>query len=174
MNWENRDDLSESAGTNVASKPEIAQALSASRDDIIEELGRIDQYISQKNEEINLLRNRKKHWEEILIHIEALFSADNNQVDKQVPGEAANSVSITDAAFAFLERTHSPKHYKEIARKLQADNVYIPGKNPSATLLSRISRDKRFKRGKKRGEYALSVWRIRKKSRKPKRKLKMR
>lgn len=173
MNWQDTDDLSESAATDVTSKPEVVQALSASRDNIIEKLGGIDQLISQKSEEINLLQNRKRHWKEVLVHIEALLSTDSRQVGKQIPGKAEDSVSVTDAAFDLLQRTHSPIHYKEIARKLQSDNVYIPGKNPSATLLSRISRDERFKRGNRRGEYALSVWRIRKKSKKSERKSRM-
>ena len=164
MIWEDTGDLSDLTVKDVTSKPEIAQVLLTSRDDIVSEMGKIDNLISQRNEEIRLLQNRKKPWEEVLAHIEALLKIDNHRNGKQAITEVASCVSITDAAFALLQRLHSPTHYKEIAKKLQEDNVHIPGKNPSATLLSRISRDKRFKRAKKRGEYALSVWRIRKKS----------
>ena len=173
MSWEDTGDLSELTVKDVTSKPEIAQALLTSHDDIIKELGKIDNLISQRNEEIRLLQNRKKPWEEVLVHIEALLKTDNHHINKQATTEVVNSLSITDAAFDLLQRMHSPTHYKEIAKKLQDGNVHIPGKNPFATLLSRISRDKRFKRAKKRGEYALSVWRIRKKSTKPKKKVKI-
>lgn len=172
MSWEDSGDLSKLTVKDVTAKPEIAQALRTSREDIVKELERIDNVISQKNEEIRLLQNRKKPWEEVLVHIEALLDFDNHHIEKPATTEVANSVSITDAAFNLLQRIHSPTHYKEIAKKLQESNVNIPGKNPYATLLSRISRDKRFKRAKKRGEYALSIWRIRKKSTKSKRKSK--
>jgi hypothetical protein len=68
---------------------------------------------------------------------------------------------VTDAVLNLLEERRQPMHYKEIAAKLQEGNTYIPGKNPAATLLSRMNRDSRFKRTKKRGTYTLSTWQVR-------------
>ena len=48
-------------------------------------------------------------------------------------------------------------HYRDLAKIIQAKNIVIPGKDAAATLLTRISRDRRFKRTKKRGIYALKV-----------------
>ncbi len=161
MNCMDTGNLSDLTAKYVTSKPGIADALSASRDDIIEELGRIDQLILRKNEEIRLLQSRRRPWQELLTHIEALLHADARHVNNRIDTRMARPVSVTDAAFDVLQRTHSFTHYKEIAKKLQEKNVTIPGKNPSATLLSRISRDDRFRRGRKRGEYGLSIWRTR-------------
>lgn len=153
----------------VTSKPEIAQVLRSSHDDIIRELGRLDSLIAHSYEEIRRLQDRRKPWEEALVHIEALLNINGQIHSRPASMRVANSSSsITDAAFALLQRTHEPTHYKQIAAKLQEDNVHIPGKNPSATLLSRISRDKRFKRSNRRGVYSLSTWRTRSKNAEPK------
>ena len=166
---ENRGDFSGLSVHEVTSKPEIAQVLRSSHDDIIKELERLDSLIAYRYEEIRRLQDRRKPWEEALVHIEALLSINGQKHNRQASMSVINSSSsITDAAFALLQRTHEPTHYKEIAAKLQEDNVYIPGKNPSATLLSRISRDKRFKRSDKRGVYSLLTWRTRSKNAAPK------
>jgi hypothetical protein len=170
---ENTADLSEFTVRDVTSKAETVQALVSSRDEIAMELKRVDNLISQLNEEyssrINQLQNRRKPWQEALVHIEALLKIDDH-ANKESAANTPNALSVTDAAFALLQRLHQPTHYKEITRKLQEDSLHIPGKNPSATLLSRISRDRRFKRAKGRGVYALSVWRIRRTHPKRKRK----
>ena len=174
MIWEDTGDLSELTVRDVTSKAETAQALVSSRDEIVMELKRLDTLISQLNEEyssrVNQLQNRRRPWQEALAHIEALLKIDD-RANRQSATNMTNALSITDAAFALLQRLHQPTHYKEITKKLQEDNLHIPGKNPSATLLSRISRDKRFKRAKERGVYALSVWRIRRAHAKAKRKV---
>jgi len=163
MNFMDNGELSDLTAEYVTSKPGMADALSACRDDIIEEIGRIDQLILRKNEETRLLQSRRKSCQEVLTHIEALLNADAHNVNNRVDTGMVGLVSVTDAAFDVLQRTHSFTHYKEIAKKLQEENVTIPGKNPAATLLSRIIRDGRFKRGTKRGEYGLSIWRTRSK-----------
>ena len=169
--------------TMVGVEQSVAQTLFAKRDDLIQKLQEIENSTIKINEEysskLNELQLRRKPLEEALFHIEALLKLDGHKIDRNATSKLVDTAtivtpntSITDAAFTLLQRIHQPTHYKEITKKLQDDNVHIPGKNPSATLLSRISRDKRFKRAKKRGVYALSIWRIRSKSTKPKKKLK--
>jgi hypothetical protein len=57
-------------------------------------------------------------------------------------------VSISDIAYDYLHASteKKPLHYMDIFNGLLAAGKPIPGKNPSANLLTNISRDKRFTR----------------------------
>jgi hypothetical protein len=173
--------LSREADTILDVEQSVARTFFTKRDDLIQKLQEIENDTIRINEEysskLSELQLRRKPLEEALFHIEALLKLEGHRIERNATTRLVDAVtvvtpnaSITDAAFALLQRIRQPIHYKEITKKLQDDNVHIPGKNPSATLLSRISRDKRFKRAKKRGVYALSIWRIRRKSAKPKKK----
>ena len=155
----------------------IKDTLLLRRESFIAALKELDTSISRVQEEystkLDQLQVKKKQLGEALHHIEALLRFEGHYVNdsqyadnKSNEGGIAVGTSVTDAAFLLLEEVHQPLHYKEIAAKLLDRSVFIPGKNPEATLLSRINRDSRFKRAKKRGVYALSAWRIR--SAKPK------
>lgn len=48
-------------------------------------------------------------------------------------------------------------HYTKIMEKLNERGFFIGGKNPTQNLLSYLSRDDRFVRGEKRGEYRLKI-----------------
>jgi len=157
---------------NSRFQSDIKDALLIKRQTLLHELKELDGMISLAHEEYSAklqeLQTKKKPLEEALHHIDALLRlegycangspANNNDT---VRASAAAETSITDAAFGLLQELHQPLHYKDIALKLQERSVYIPGKNPAATLLSRINRDKRFKRAAKRGVYGLSTWRMR-------------
>ena len=151
---------------------DIKQALQIKRESLAKELSELNTVTSRIQEEytrkLEELQSQKKPLEDALQHIEALLRFEgqyinNGQVD--VPAsilvQASTNSTPTDAAFDLFTELHQPLHYKELAAKLQEKNVFIPGKDPAATLLSRISRDNRFKRTKKRGVYALSSWRMR-------------
>ena len=139
--------------------------------DLLKNLREIDTIISEAQQNYSLrmeqLQDQKKPLEYALYHVEALlrFEGDytnnglNITYNSATPATIART-SITDAAFNLLEELHQPMHYKDIAAKLQKRNIYIPGKNPAATLLSRISRDDRLKRTQTRGVYALSTWQV--------------
>lgn len=153
--------------------PDIKDTLLLKRGSLITELKELDSSISQIQEEysakIEQLQMKKKMLGEALHHIEALLRFeghnvnDSQCVDNETSnGDIGNGTFVTDAAFGLLEKIHQPLHYKDIAAKLLGRSVHIPGKNPEATLLSRINRDNRFKRAAKRGVYALSTWRIHK------------
>jgi HB1, ASXL, restriction endonuclease HTH domain len=149
---------------------DVKEALLWKRAQLTRELKELDAIISEVQREYSLrleqLLVQKKPLEDALYHVEALLrfegpSIKNNQDvgrDRATPLVAARA-SVIDAVLSLLEERHQPMHYKDIAAKLQEENTYIPGKNPAATLLSRMNRDSRFKRTKKRGTYALSTWR---------------
>ena len=152
--------------------PGIKDTLLLRRESLIIELKELDTSILRVQEEysanLEQLQTKKKQGREALHHIEALlrfeghYVNDSQYAENEVSkGGVAAGTSVTDAVFGLLEEVHRPLHYKEMAAKLLDRSVFIPGKNPEATLLSRINRDSRFKRAKKRGVYALSTWRIR-------------
>ena len=151
---------------------QVREALLLKKDLIMAELKKNDLAIADLQEEfsrkIEAFHSKRKPSEEALHHIEALlklegFALNNNQgkVGENKIDNITGTAKITDAAYDFLSEVHKPLHYTEIFNKLQERGLYIPGKNPAATLLSRMSRDNRFKRAIKRGTYALSTWRIR-------------
>jgi hypothetical protein len=153
-------------------QPDVKEALLSKRADLTRELKELDAAITGVQEEYSLrleqLQAQKKPLEDALHHVDALLRFEgyyiNNSLNASDEGTTPGvivSASITDAVFNLLEELHHPMHYKDIAAKLQEGNTYIPGKDPAATLLSRMSRDNRFKRTGKRGIYALSTWRVR-------------
>jgi hypothetical protein len=161
----------------------LTSALTEEYESLINKLKEMDTNISNLEQEhsqkLEQLRIKKKVLEEAIQHIRALLHFEGYQVDHYKENGDSSEVftletlSIADSAFALLEELHKPLHYKEITSMIQERNINIPGKNPAATLLSRINRDKRFRRSKNRGVYILSTWRIRrKKSKSTKRKTK--
>ena len=151
---------------------DVKEALLWKRAQLTRELKELDATISEVQREYSLrleqLLVQKKPLEDALYHVEALLRFEGPSIkniqdigrDRATPAVAARA-SVIDAVLSLLEELHQPMHYKDIAAKLQERNTYIPGKKPAATLLSRMSRDNRFKRTKKRGMYALSTWRVR-------------
>ncbi len=156
----------------------IVRALLNKRQGLIKELKQIDEAITKVREDyakrLDELQVQKKPIDDALQHLEALlnyegWAASSADLDRV---EGDTRISITDAAFQLLEEIHEPLHFKEITNRLLERGVYISGQDPSATLLSRISRDtKRFKRTK-RGTYGLKGWRLKTSSSKTKRKSK--
>jgi len=151
---------------------DVKEALLGKRAQLTKELKELDTIISRVQQEYSLRLERllvqKKPLEDALYHVDALLRFEGQHTkdspsitdDSAVPSIDARA-SVTDAVLYLLEELHQPMHYKDIAAKLQERNTYIPGKNPAATLLSRMNRDKRFKRTKKRGMYAPTTWRVR-------------
>lgn len=158
-----------------SSKPNVQQALMVRRESLAKEIEGLTEVISQKQAEytanIEKLQTKKRNLEEALQHVVALlkfegYASETNRLDNMGITNDAEPESLTDAAFKLLTELHEPLHYKEITSKLQEKAIRIPGKDSAATLLSRINRDSRFKRTKRRGVYALSTWRIRETKRK--------
>lgn len=160
---------------------QMRDALLLKKEMILAELKKIDEAVSHLQEEFSKkledLQSKRKPSEEVLHHIDALLklegyvmNSSQNEINEKGANYISSTTNITDAAYDLFLEIHKHLHYKEIFSKLQERGFYIPGKNPAATLLSRMSRDSRFKRIK-RGTYALSTWRLRAaKSRRKKRK----
>jgi hypothetical protein len=144
-------------------------ALLNRRADLSAQLKELNSAISGLREEFDLkierLQARKRPLEEALYHIEALLRLEEHHGSKDTISECAAPataarLSLTDAAYDLLEEYNQPMHYRDIAATLQERDNYIPGKDPAATLLSRMCRDKRFKRTGRQGMYAPSTWRL--------------
>ena len=52
---------------------------------------------------------------------------------------------------------HGPLHYRELWAQVERRGGVITSSNPAAVLLTRISRDERFAKAKKRGVYKLVI-----------------
>jgi hypothetical protein len=156
--------------TEAKPEPDMKAVLVKKHETLLEELRELDAMVSLMQKEysakLRQLETRRRPLEDALHHVEALLRFEGHCLgngelaDGRIDTVLTTETSITDAAFSLLEESHQPLHYKDIADTLADRGIYIPGKNPSATLLSRISRDGRFKRAVKRGFYALSTWRI--------------
>ena len=110
--------------------------------------------LSQLKEEIidgqNEIQKRFKKIEtkqKQIKNITQLLAAEGMQLDDPELASITDA-PIADLAYEFLkgDKTHKPYHYSDIAKKLMSQGVLIPGKNPSANLLTHISRDGRFTR----------------------------
>lgn len=146
---------------------DLKDPLLIKRNQLQEELEILDQSIrclkERYDSDINDLIAQRKKVEGTIFHIDALLDLTSNQnpQSNKTSVKVPEEVSINEAAFIILNDQHKPIHYKELTRLIQERKISIPGKDASATLLSRITRDKRFKRGEHRGYYALSSWRLR-------------
>jgi hypothetical protein len=161
----------------------MAKLLLKKREELVEELKRIDLMTRKLQNEYSTrlieMREKQRPVQDALKHIEALLQIEGwNRPLQSIPEEQKNTQKTVDEQY--IELAHSilksygqPMHYMELFSKLKENGVYIPGKNPAATLLAKMSRDSRFKRIKKRGTYALSSWRIaaaKSRSRRPRKK----
>jgi hypothetical protein len=152
-------------------KTDLKEALLYKLAYLTRQVNELDANISRLQKEYYLqleqLQAQKKPLEDALHHVKALLRFEGsyeknitNIVEGGVIPAKVAGASVTDAAFDLLSQAHQPMHYKDIAVKLQERNTYVPGKDPAATLLTRMTRDNRFKRTKKRGVYILSTWRV--------------
>ncbi len=97
---------------------------------------------------------------EALSHVEALMALEGFPVPCRDASSADSDAKtpVLDAAVRVLEGQGREMHYRDIAGALQTLDHDIPGRDPAATLLTRMSRDPRFRRGTARGTYALATW----------------
>jgi hypothetical protein len=142
----------------------LEEALKLKRDALLEQIRSNDALIAELQAEfatkLEELQSNKKTYEEMLSHIQALLKIETKSIEPESTSKLINDndVSITDSAFSLLQESHLPMHYKDIASTLKTRGLHISGVDPAATLLSRMSRDDRFKRVK-RGTYGLKGWR---------------
>ena len=157
--------------TDSESQPDVRWALLWRRAELTRELKELDDVIHdlqiEYSRRLEELRAEKKPLEDALHNVDALLRYEGHHIrplptagDRSAPPVVPVKASrtTTDMAVDLLEERNEPMHYRDMAAVLQGEGVYIPGKDPAATLLSRMSRDSRFKRTKRRGVYALSKW----------------
>jgi hypothetical protein len=165
----NHTTLSQDNGLEV--ETDLRKALLHKLSELTEQLKELDTNIYGLQKEYSLqleqLQARKRPLEDARQHVEALlrFEGRNEKNVQNIVEDSATltdlaGTSVMDAAFNLLQELQQPMHYKDITAKLQERNAYVPGKDPAATLLTRMTRDNRFKRTRKRGVYILSTWRL--------------
>ena len=152
---------------------DVKEVLLRKRETLLRELKEVNTAILQLRGEYNRrlkqLLAQKQPSEEALQHLEALLRIEGAKLDNSQDATEGNMAATVltgtafalDAAFRLLEHVHRPMHYRAIASKLQEQHIFIPGKDPAATLLSGFIRDARFKRTRKRGTYTLSGLKVR-------------
>lgn len=146
-------------------KEDLNHVLQRKYDSVKNDIDHIDKAINglqlDYSKKLEILQSKKRNNEETRQHIIALLKLEGHSVENEelINSNSTSDASITDNAFNLLSKIHIPLHYKDISEKLRGQGIYISGVNPAATLLSRISRDERFKRVK-RGTYGLKGWRI--------------
>jgi hypothetical protein len=170
MNGINSASVSEEVPSNTL-QSNLAESLMSKRQTLLKQLNELDSKTALIQEEylkkIQELQKQKKSIEEALFHVEALLKIDGYNIDERQqiagvdkPTNTSANVSINDLVCNLLTEVNKPIHFRDITNRLLAKNIQIPGKDPAATLLTRISRDDRFKRTRIRGVYALSDWRL--------------
>lgn len=131
----------------------------ALREKRLEVLGELDELRKQSAE----LAHRINAKEGQLRNLDDLLAAEGMgelEGDRAVMNAAISRPSqrFLDQAYEILQSAAEPLHYRDLARRLTADSVYIPGQDPAANLLTQMSRDERFGRAAKRGMYGLCEW----------------
>jgi hypothetical protein len=131
----------------------------ALREKRLEVLGELDELRRQSAE----LALRISAKEGQLRNLDDLLAAEG--MSELEGGHAVTNAPISrpsqrflDLAYEILQSAAEPLHYRDLARRLTADSVYIPGQDPAANLLTQMSRDERFGRAAKRGMYGLREW----------------
>ena len=134
---------------------EIEQQISALR---LEE----ERLNAQFKEQLGLLESKHDQLEAQKRHLHALLtlrgeSTASPRDSTKAPEVQARSLPIQDEVFNLLKAAGEGMHYKEITNRLEIMGRYIDGKDPAATVVSRIYQDPRFIRPN-RGVYALREW----------------
>ncbi len=106
-----------------------------------------------KNEISELQKNIQDMFDEVRLrqeqaqHIVMLLKAEGSDVADPDLASLTN-VAVAEIAYEYLSSSDNklPMHYSDLSQAIMSKGVLIPGKNPSANLLSHISRDDRFVR----------------------------
>ena len=159
---------------SVSDQPEVLRQVLLTRRRIhVEALERIDAEIdairTELNQRIDNARIQRKPIEDALGHLDALiriegwtdFKGDDVHHTQALGG---NGKTPIEAAYDLLSTLGKPLHYRELALQLSDRGVYLAGKDTAATLLSKMSRDDRFRRAPQRGTYGLASWQMPKNS----------
>lgn len=155
----------------------VVEALLIKRKQLLQAIGRVDSEVKETQQELGRkleeLKSRRQPLEEALFHLEAFLKIEGwvrsrNEDNSLVAQVLASSKVPIEAARDVLEKLGKPTHYRELTTKVLARGIFLSGQDPAATLLSKMSRDSRFKRYG-RGLYGLTSWNLRRTSKKRKR-----
>jgi len=164
-------------GSIVESQTPVVEALLIKRKQLLQAIGRVDSEVKETQQELGQkleeLKSRRQPLEEALFHLEAFLKIEGwmrsgDEDNSLVAQVSASSKVPIEAARDVLEELGKPTHYRELATKVLASGIFISGQDPAATLLSKMSRDSRFKRYG-RGLYGLTSWNLRRTNKKRKR-----
>ena len=158
---------------DAAQSEMLMKILLGKRRELTQALDKIDAEVievqAQLSKRIEEARIRRRTVEEALGHVDALLriegwkESDREAVNRE-PALRTNAETPADAAYDLLSALGKPLHYRLMALQLSENGIFLAGKDPAATLLSKMSRDDRFKRAPDRGVYGLATWRMRKSS----------
>ena len=117
---------------------------------------------AQFKERVGLLESNRDRFEAQKRHLHALLTLRGESTASPRTSSKASDVQerflpIQDEVFNLLKAAGEGMHYKEITNRLENMGRYIEGKDPAATVVSRIYQDPRFIRPS-RGVYALREW----------------
>jgi hypothetical protein len=148
---------------------DIVKLLTKKRNDLISQLSTYNKEAEQLRNEYTIklaaLKGKQLPVQNALQHVEALLKIEGHDISKNEINSVSRksdrtNITFIDMAFEILKRANEPLHFKVIYENIEKNGIHVPGKDGAATLLAKMSRDSRFKRTKKRGTYALSIWRI--------------
>lgn len=135
----------------MSTKEEYIRGLQWRLDNIKNEVTTLQNKIQELFREVE---NKQQQAQNIIM----LLASEGSNVDDPELMSLTN-VAIADLAYDYLSTRENKKsiHYNDLTQFLMSKGVLIPGKNPSANLLSHISRDARFVRTGP-GTYGLKEW----------------
>lgn len=131
-------------------------ALREKRLEVLDELDELRNQSAELALRINAKEGQLRNIDDLL----AAEGMSQLEGDSAVTSAPINRPSqrFLDQAYEILQLAAEPLHYRDLARRLTAESVYIPGQDPAANLLTQMSRDERFGRAAKRGMYGLREW----------------
>jgi hypothetical protein len=107
------------------------------------------------------LRERVERLEKELMHVHQILELRDGArpvAPKRVSTARVEERRIEDAVYDLLASERQGLHYSEILSRVSNAGILVSGRNPGATLVSRLIRDRRFSRPEQRGVYALREW----------------
>ncbi len=87
---------------------------------------------------------------EDLIGLENIFNRKEVEVKRFIKG-----AKLCDLVYFILIENQEPLYFKDILSQINDKGFIVNGKDPGLNLVAHLSKDKRFKKGSKRGYYSI-------------------
>lgn len=137
-----------------ARRNELKQAIELGQQELAHLRSEFKRHESEMSDRLELLEKESQYVEGLLV----LRDGSGMELVQGGDGEGQPARSVQDIVHAMLQREGEGLHYSEIVKRLAASGILLGGANAGATLISRLTGDKRFARPKARGVYALREW----------------